>query len=88
MGWCQLKVEVLFFALYRERAGKGTLALELRQGATVSDAVAQIREMYPQLAPPSVEIVTAVNTDYADGDHLLAEGDQVALIPPVSGGKL
>ena len=61
--------------------------LELPLGATVGDAVSKMRELYPQLAPPSVNIVAAVNTDYADDGHPLHEGDQLALIPPVSGGS-
>ena len=78
---------MLLFALYRERAGTGSLTLELPQGATVGDAVSRMREMYPRLAPPSVSIVAAVNTDYVEHDHPLSEGDQIALIPPVSGGS-
>ena len=77
---------MLLFALYRERAGTGKLALELPQGATVGDAVSKMRELYPRLAPPEVSIVAAVNTDYVEDGHPLSEGDQVALIPPVSGG--
>ena len=51
--------------------------LELPLGATVGDAVSKMRELYPQLAPPSVNIVAAVNTDYADDGHPLREGDQM-----------
>jgi molybdopterin synthase catalytic subunit len=78
---------MLLFALYRERAGTGSLMVELPQGATVGDAVSKMRELYPQLAPPSVSIVAAVNTDYVDDSRPLHEGDQIALIPPVSGGS-
>jgi molybdopterin converting factor small subunit len=39
------------------------------------------------LAPPGVDIVVAVNTEYADKQTVLSEGDEIALIPPVSGGK-
>ena len=77
---------MLLFALYRERVGTGSLTLSLPAGATLADAVARVREDYPRMAPPTVSIVAAVNADYVDDDHPLSEGDQIALIPPVSGG--
>ena len=81
-----LKVEILLFALYRERAGTGRLSLELGDGATLSSAIEEVRERFPHLAPDSAPIVAAVNTEYAETDTLLHEGDEIALIPPVSGG--
>jgi molybdopterin synthase catalytic subunit len=81
-----LRVDVSFFALYRERAGRNLLSLELTPGATVSQAVEEVRRLFPDLAPPSVDIVVAVNTEYADPGLVLKEGDDLALIPPVSGG--
>ena len=81
-----MKVKVRFFALYRERAGLNHLSLELGPGATVSHLVEEIRRLFPDLAPPTVDIVVAVNTDYASPDTALCDGDDIALIPPVSGG--
>ena len=81
-----MKVDVHFFALYRERAGRNLLSLELMPGATVSQAVEEVRRLFPDLAPPSVDIVVAVNAEYADSGLVLREGDDLALIPPVSGG--
>ena len=83
-----LQVKVHFFALYRERAGVNDLTLDLGPDATVSQLVAQIRTLFPQLAPPNVDIVVAVNADYADPGRVLLDGDDIALIPPVSGGKI
>ncbi|MDA0734882.1 MAG: molybdopterin converting factor subunit 1 [Chloroflexi bacterium] len=77
---------VTFFALYRERAGLRQLALELPDGGTVTDLTDTIRQRFPNLAPPDVKIVVAVNAEYADPDLALHEGDEVCLIPPVSGG--
>ena len=77
---------VTFFALYRERAGEGQLALELPEGGTVSDLTDAIRHRFPNLAPSNVKIVAAVNSESADPDLELQEGDEVCLIPPVSGG--
>ena len=83
----QVKVRVRLFALYRERAGVGELSLELDPGATVSRLVEEVRHLYPNLAPPTVDIVAAVNAEYAAPDLVLSDGDEVALIPPVSGGE-
>ena len=82
-----LKVQISFFALYRERAGRSRMPLELAPGATVSDMVAEIRRVFPDLAPPTVNIVVAVNAEYAEPDTVLRDGDDIALIPPVSGGQ-
>lgn len=81
-----MHLDVTFFALYRERAGLRQLALELPEGGTVSDLTGVIRHKFPNLAPPNVKIVVAVNSEYAEPDLALQEGDEVCLIPPVSGG--
>ena len=81
-----MQVEVHFFALYRERAGRNHLDLEVEPETTVSGLVEEIRRLFPELAPPAVDIVVAVNTEYSAPDTVLSEGDNVALIPPVSGG--
>ena len=79
-------VDVNFFALYRERAGCSRCQLEVPDGGTVTDLTAVVRQRFPRLAPPGVDIVVAVNTEYADPDQRLAPGDEICLIPPVSGG--
>ena len=81
-----MELVVRFFALYRERAGRTTFPLELPERATVADLTAEVRRHFPMLAPPDVQIVVAVNADYADQDTVLRQGDDVCLIPPVSGG--
>ena len=82
-----MKLNVRFFALYRERAGISRQRLELPENSKVSDLLKVIRSHYPQLAPANVDIVVAVNAEYADGNIILSEEDEVALIPPVSGGE-
>ena len=81
-----MELNVRLFALYRERAGGNTVSVTLPDGATVADLTDEIRRQIPNLAPPEVKIVVAVNTDYADSDTILQPGDDVCLIPPVSGG--
>ena len=81
-----MELNVRLFALYRERAGGNTVSVTLPDGATVAYLTDEIRRQIPNLAPPEVKIVVAVNTDYADSDIILQPGDDVCLIPPVSGG--
>jgi molybdopterin converting factor subunit 1 len=81
-----MELNVRLFALYRERAGSRSISVDLSQGATVADLTNEVRRLYPGLAPPEVQIVVAVNADYAEPDVVLQTGDDICLIPPVSGG--
>jgi molybdopterin synthase catalytic subunit len=78
-----MEVTVRLFAILRERAGTRELTLELPEGARVSDALERLREV----APPELPLVMAVNREYAPEDQVLDAGDELALIPPVSGGS-
>ncbi len=77
-----MHVVVRLFAMLRERAGASTLDLELPEGACVRDALHAVGELSAGLP-----LVMAVNRSYAPPDAPLAEGDELALIPPVSGGQ-
>ncbi len=81
-----MQLTVRFFALYRERAGRSAATVETPAGATVADLVGLIRQQFPRLAPPEAQIVVAVNEEYAEPDTALHPGDEICLIPPVSGG--
>jgi molybdopterin synthase catalytic subunit len=74
-------VQVRLFAGLRERAGAEEIGLELPDGARVSDALARLQHI-----SDGVSVVLAVNREYADADAVLRPGDELALIPPVSGG--
>jgi len=76
-----MEVRVRLFAMLRERAGASELTLELPDGARVRDALAQLDDV-----AGGVPVVMAVNRDYAAEDTVLDAGDELALIPPVSGG--
>jgi MoaE-MoaD fusion protein len=78
-----MEVRVRLFAGLRERAGTDELSLELPAGASVHDALEQIREL-----TAGVPVVMAVNQEYATDDQALDAGDEIALIPPVSGGAV
>lgn len=81
-----MQLSVRFFALYRERAGRSLAAIDAPDNATVADLIALLRRQFPRLAPPEVSIVVAVNQEYAAPDQTLHPGDEICLIPPVSGG--
>ena len=79
-----MEVTVRLFAMLRERAGAQELTLELPEGASVSDALAS--DALAGLAD-GIPLVMAVNREYADVEQVLDPGDELALIPPVSGGS-
>lgn len=80
-----MRVRVRFFASYAEVFGRDEMALELRAGSTVADCVAALRaDPLAARLPPSP--LVAVNQRYARPETPLADGDEVALIPPVAGG--
>jgi molybdopterin synthase catalytic subunit len=74
-------IRLRLFAGLRERAGAPSLELELPDGARVDDALAACGDLVA-----GVPVVMAVNREYADGAVVLSAGDELALIPPVSGG--
>ena len=76
-------MRIRLFAGLRERAGTSEVSLELPDGARVSDALAQLQHL-----TGDVPVVMAVNQEYADQQLALASGDELALIPPVSGGSV
>ena len=80
-----MRVLVRLFASYREAAGAGHLQLELPDGATVRDAIREVLRDHPLVAEGR-QLVIARNKEYVEPDAPLADGDEVALIPPVSGG--
>jgi molybdopterin converting factor subunit 1 len=77
-----MEVTVRLFAMLRERAGRPEVTLELPEGARVEDALAELRGL-----AEGIPLVMAVNREYADEARPLAAGDELALIPPVSGGS-
>lgn len=82
-----MRVRVRLFAIQRELAGTREVGLELIAGATIADAWSGLVERYPALAPGRASVRFARNSVYASADEVLADGDEVAMIPPVSGGS-
>lgn len=81
-----MKVKVKFFAILRERAGASEITVEMKDGGTVAELWERLKSDYAKLAPVDMRLLYAVNRNYVKPDHALSEGDEVAFIPPVSGG--
>jgi len=81
-----LRVRVRLFAIQRELAGTREVHLDLADGSTVGDAWDAVAARHPVLAPGRPSVRFARNGDYAEPATPLEDGDEVAFIPPVSGG--
>jgi len=82
-----MKVNVLFFATLKDRAGRGRLPLELDHAATVAALKSRLAADIPNLAPALPAALVSVNREFALAEDALHDGDEVALFPPVSGGS-
>ncbi len=81
-----MTIRVLFFASLAQRVGAGELSLELPESATAGDALERLAGRFDGLSAMRDTLTIAVNLAYVKADHRLADGDELALIPPVSGG--
>ena len=81
-----MAIVVRFFAMQRQQVGARRCDLAVPDGATVADAWRSLVALYPVLEPGASSVRFARNGVYADADEGLAEGDELALIPPVAGG--
>jgi molybdopterin synthase sulfur carrier subunit len=79
-----VKIRVLFFAQPREIVGKNQMDFEVSEGETITFLIKKLQSQFPALL--TVKFVPAVNSEYIANDYKLHDGDQVALIPPISGG--
>lgn len=81
-----MTTRVLFFAAARDLAGADSAAVELPAGTTVADLRRELTRRFPALASLLAKSAVAVNHDFAEETRILARDDEVAVIPPVSGG--
>jgi molybdopterin synthase catalytic subunit len=81
-----MRIRVWLFAAFREAVGRSELSFEAPDGATVREVVASLRADYPSLDRTVGQALVAANQEYVTVDHRLRDGDELALIPPVSGG--
>jgi molybdopterin synthase catalytic subunit len=80
-----IQVRVLCFGVLRDWLGAGTTTVELSEGATVAELLAQLSEHRPEAYLRGIAV--SVNSEFAGAEHPLREGDEVGLLPPVSGGS-
>jgi len=78
-------ISILLFGITRDLTGQSAVSIPITNGARVSDLLAGLYQEYPKLAEIR-SLLVAVNGEYAEADHILSSKDEVALIPPVSGG--
>jgi molybdopterin converting factor subunit 1 len=81
-----VRVTVRLFARLRDIAGAAEIARDVPMGATIGSLWHDLAAEFPSLAPYARSISSAVNADYARMDTTLHEGDEIAFLPPVSGG--
>lgn len=81
-----IRITVKFLARYREEVGQEEVDLTLVPPATVDDLLEALRRRYPAWGAAASDPLVARNLEYARGAEALADGDEVAVFPPVSGG--
>ena len=81
-----MNISVRYFAQIRELTNKGGEDIDLPAGAKVHDLVESLHQRYAEIGALIEISRIAVNTDFSDAQSILHDGDEVAFIPPVSGG--
>jgi len=81
-----MKIQILLFGIARDIVGKSRLELDTNQPLDVTSFKKLLKDKYPKMNHLSYFKV-AINQEFADDHQILKEGDEVALIPPVSGGS-
>ena len=82
-----MNIDVLLFASVRDAVGQRRMAVATSEGDTVEQLLQRLVSDYPKLAGHTGTLMAAVNQEYAPRDTVLHDGDEVAFIPPVSGGS-
>ena len=81
-----MNVTVKYFAVCHEELGREEEQMDLPEGATLRDILDRLEEEWPEITEFYQVMQMSVNWDYATEDTRLSDGDEVALIPPVTGG--
>jgi len=79
-------IRVLFFGAAADRAGTREAELHVEDGVTLEEIWPLLVERHPELAPMHDTLAFAINGEYARGETGVSAGDEVAVLPPVSGG--
>ena len=82
-----MQIRVLFFGVLKDLAGKASDSISLPENATLGDVLSHYQEVIPSLRETAASLAMSVNREYAGPATKLMPGDEVALLPPVSGGS-
>jgi molybdopterin converting factor subunit 1 len=82
-----MRVKVLLFGQLKDIVGRQEESLELEAGAKLASVMAHYAQRYPKFQGLTNSIACSINQEYAPGSAVLREGDEVGLLPPVSGGR-
>ena len=80
-----MKIQIAAYGIMRDIVGGNSLELDVKNEARVSEVLESLFELYPD-AKRLTSLLLAVNEEYAEKDQVINEGDELVLIPPVSGG--
>ncbi len=81
-----MKIKLKLFAMYRDKVGRSELELSVPEGTTVGGVLALLLADYPSLSGLAESTMFAVDQEFASADKVLHDGQELALLPPVSGG--
>lgn len=81
-----MQIRILFFGILKDIVGSNQDELEMPEGSSVADVLARYELRFPKLRESLPSIALAVNQQYAGPDAKLKSGDEIAVLPPVSGG--
>ncbi len=86
-GHSTMRIQLSYFAIIRETLGRQEETRQVAEGTTAGDLFDELSTEQPRLAPMKRSTMLMVNQEYVRADHLLKDGDELAFIPPVSGGQ-
>jgi MoaD family protein len=81
-----MKIHVQFYAQLRDLVGTHELDIDLREGTTVHDLLAEIYAQQPTLRPHDKSILIGAGVEFVDRNYQLKPGEEIAIMPPVQGG--
>lgn len=81
-----MRIKVKFFASYREAVGKSEVEVDVKDKTDISALLEILKSEHPELGKLIEPVIVSINREYATYNTILKEGDEVAILPPVSGG--
>jgi molybdopterin synthase sulfur carrier subunit len=81
-----MRINIQFFSQLKEVSGAGDMTLELVEGSTVADLLAQLYQRFPALEKWDANLLIGAGVEFVSRDHLLRPNEEIAIMPPVQGG--